>query len=690
VTGNAICGLFMAAGAVLLFLRLRPAVARIAWSALLAVSLTYAVALALATNNLININVAHYYLGAKYSFPYSSFYKLVNAALERPQVDMRDLDNPARLIRADEQDQRAYYIDLLRSRKENFDPLASTNDLRQNALESGAIQIEAEQILGTYLPPEQIEPFRRDVRTAFASFGWDQDITRDYGYNGSPWYSVVRHLDPTLYFPLSSATAVLNLVVQLLGTLVIAWLIGTSLDLQTESKLAIAALLFSSWDFVGYALEGLIFVGLWLPIALAVFFAKRGKGMLAGMGIAWAGLIKLFPFALILPVAGLLIKGGTSEWANGTRSGVRRWSVTVLMGIALTTAVLITVSALDGRSWSDFLSKIVHQFQSDSYLLNSVSLSKFLMALGITQPFVPILVSTFFLGLVTAMVLYSNSAVSVAKLPLRLLLVASVIGLVMRTTWFSYYAVAPIFLLPFLVQHYRLESAIAAFLLSVSFFLPDFDNPVLMANPILHIVKLLPYIAIPIWLIWRELATARVPARVRNSILVIGLICLVVTGGDAWRMASIRRLDRSAGQHLDAGEAALAAADYQQLSSLDPGNAIALLNEGIALAMQGPSPRAEQFMAEAVGLAPDSAVCHHNYGLLLLQTGDFAGARTQIEEALRLAPNDAELLCDGARLYAQMGDRAQAMGMLTRARELAPGQPGILALLNQVQRESIR
>ncbi|MFZ1684357.1 MAG: tetratricopeptide repeat protein [Candidatus Zixiibacteriota bacterium] len=677
--GNIVCGLFMAAAAVLLFLRLSSRIARIAWLVLLTASLGFALFLTLSAHNLININVGHYYLGAKYDFPYSKCYVLINAALELPQVEIRDLDRQELMLRGDDQDQRAYYLDLLREAGVQFDPLSPTGVLRDGAIKSGAVRRESQRILSSYLPADQIESFRTDVQIADRSFGWSQKMTTDYGYNGSPWYGLIRHLDPTLYIPFGEATGVFNLILQLVSVFLLVWFVGSSLGLALESKLAAAALIFSSWDFVGYALQGLIFAGMWIPIALAAYYARRQKGLETGISIAWAGLIKLFPFILAMPIVGLVVKARGVEYV-----AIRRWCLKAMAGVVLGTVAFFLISMLGGRSWDDFFTKIYHQFQTSSFLLNSVSLSRFLMALGITDTVVPLIGSLFVLSVIGVIMLASDSSTAMERLPRRMMVLLSVVGLMMRTTWFSYYMIAPLLLFPLLAKQHRAGTALAALSLAFSQLLPDFDDPSLMASDLLHVLKLLPYILIPMWFLWLELRDVELSRPIRKTLAVAGVLVLVLIGADIWRMAEVRSADRAGGKYLDAGDGESAAREYQRLCSLDPGNAIAALNQGIALAVAGRTKEAGEFMAKAGEMAPDSAVCHANYGLLLLQTGDYAGAGAQLDRALEVSPNGVEYLFNRARVFAFAGNTPRALAMLERAQELAPGRPEISLLIRQL------
>jgi len=331
-----ICAALTAAAAILLSRRLTPGRARAAWLGLLIAGIANALALDLSGTNPDNTNFVHYYLGAKYPIPYGDFYEMIQAALGRPQIEIRDLDRPATMLRSDPREQRAYYIDLMRAAKVPFDATAPLDSLARRAIESGVIEREAEQILARGLAADRIEPFRRDVRAAFERHTW-QVLTSDYGYNGSPFYAAVRHLDPTLYRRFGRGTAYLDLAWQIFATLLIAWLAGEALRLQLTGKIAIAAFLFASWDFVCFALPGLLFGEFWLPVMVAIVAMRRRNAIVGGAADAWAGLIKLFPFVLMLPA---LVRLGRALVKRERFDETAGWSLRFLIACALAVPVL--------------------------------------------------------------------------------------------------------------------------------------------------------------------------------------------------------------------------------------------------------------------------------------------------------------------------------------------------------------
>src|SRR5262249_28287528 len=196
-------------------------------------------------------------------------------------------------------EQRAYYIDLLRTANASFDPLAPLDSLAARARDAGLIEAEARRILAQRLPQARIAEYRRDVR-AMLTMGQGAHVTLDYGYNGSPFYGFLRLADPTLHMPFGRLPALAGLLWQLLGVALIAALAGAALGLSLEERLAVAALILVCSEFTEYVMSGLVFTELWAPVLLAAWALRRNRQALAGVAIAVAGLLKIFPFLLAL------------------------------------------------------------------------------------------------------------------------------------------------------------------------------------------------------------------------------------------------------------------------------------------------------------------------------------------------------------------------------------------------------
>lgn len=682
------------AGAGLLAARPRPPLARVAWAALLLAAVANAVVLSLLPHNLVNTNIVHHYLGAKYAIPYGSFYRLVNAAIERPQVSMRDLDRPPAMLRDDPREERAYFIDLMRARGVAFDPLAPLAALRARAEASGAVREEAERILREHLPEERIAAFREDVRRAITDerFGIsvqtpDRDITEDYGFNGSPLYAFVRRLDPTLHVPFGPGTARLNLAWQVLAGLLLVWGVGAALGADLGTRLAMAALLFASWDFAGWALPGLVFAGVWLPVAVALLAMRRGWAAAAGAAVAWAGLIKIFPFVLLLPGAVGLAGGRGRGRSEGVSGGSAPWSARFLAGCVAGVLLLGGVSVASGRSWAEFLRKIVAEFQSGSYLMNSVSLSQGLFTLGIHGSPLGAVLSLATAAFLATMFLGSDETPPFASLPRRCLVLLGMTGWLVQT-WFNYYGVAPLLLLPLAARRARGGAAAAAAAMALAFVLPEFDDPRLLELPVVHALKVAPYLLVPAWLFGLELRAAERRRTVRRAAVIAVALAAAATGGEALRHAAIRRLDATGGALLDRGDAAGALRRFEAVARLAPSDPYAHTSAAIALARLGRSEEAGRRFARAVALAPESAETRSNYGRWLLGTGRTEDAQEELEAARRLAPHDETILCDLARVRLARGEISEAVALVNRARELAPGSAAVARLLARLEGES--
>jgi tetratricopeptide (TPR) repeat protein len=679
------CAILMAIAAILLIVRLKEPIARTVWSVLLVLGMAHAVGMGLLPENLLNRNVVHYYLGAKYDFPYRSFYELTSAATDRPQIFMHDLDRPPAIIRDEPSEQRAYFIDLLRAEQIPFDPLIPLADLQRLAEESGAVHREAQRILNESLPPDQIESFCRDTKAALITEnpardieGIGNDITLDFGYNGSPLYTLVRHLDPTLYLPFGRATALLNLVWQVLGSLALFWLVGIALGLGTKDRIAIAALFFASWDYVAWNLPGLSFAGFWLPIALALWAISRSRPIAGGIAIAWAGLIKLFPFGLLFYPAVEIIR---AAWGRLRRSAPPssewRWSATLIAATLLAALALGGISEFSGRSWASFLVKILQQFGSDDYVGGNVSVGQALIPLGIYKSPIAVLIRLLALAAMTWFLWKSDSTES---RPRTMLIVLAAMPWFV-SFWFNYYTMAPLILLPLVAKKNRLGAAICTAFLALTFLLPEFGSPTVTGNKLIWMAKILPYLAVPAWLVFVEFRPLFAARTVRRWAIVLSAAVVVIVCGEAFRQSMIRQYDTDGGRYLDQGRAQTALGCYDSLLGIAPGNAMAHMSRGICLADLGQYDEAETSFRRASELAPDQPHTFLNLAYLLSMRGRLLEAQAEIEKAVALAPCDDAVWVVRAHIAADLGDRAGADSMLTRALELNPQNGEAQAML---------
>jgi Tfp pilus assembly protein PilF len=497
-----------------------------------------------------------------------------------------------------------------------------------------------------------------------------RDLTADYGFNGSPFYSLVRHVDPTLYTAFGRGAAWLNLIWQIVAGLALAWFAGQALELTLEERLAAATFVFASWDFAGWLLPGLVFAGLWLPVALALVALRRRRPVAAGLAVAWAGMIKLFPFVLLLPAGVGLI-----------RASSKRWAIRLLVSATLGVVALGSASLLAGRSWSDFFYKIVVQFQSEAYLLNSVSFSQGMLALGHygTRSFLPTIVAIAALAVVTVLFVRTTDESFVETLPRRCLVLLSACGWLVHT-WFNYYWIAPLLLLPLLARRHRVGAFAAAMSLALSFAVGEFGES-LIRQPGLHLLKLAPYLLVPVWLVALELRESGLGRTGRRIAVAAVLIGVLAVGGEALRMRSVLRLDAQAGALLDRGQAGEALPLFERLTRIAPLNAMAQMNKGIACAMQGQSGEAGTAFARAVALDPESPQARSNFGRWLISVNRLEAAAVELEAARGLVPYDDRVLYDLARVRLRQGRHEDARGLLSRALELRPDNHAARELL---------
>jgi Glycosyltransferase family 87/Tetratricopeptide repeat len=655
---------------------------RVAWITLLAVGLAYDLALDLNPVNFPHANFTHYYLGAKYSAPYRDTYRLFQAGLGRPQIGMRDLDRPQDLVRASRYAQRAYYIDLLRGAQVPFDPLASLDTLAARARDAGVIEAEARRILEASLPTTRIESFRHDIRTAAAT-GQGPRLTLDYGYNGSPFYGLLRQVDPTLQVPFGRGPALAGLAWQLLGVALIVLLAGAAVGLTMTEQLAAAALILVSQEFANYVLPGLAFTELWVPVLVAVWALRRDRPVIAGIAIAIGGLLKLFPFALLAAAVVPLVRSYAARGpSSAEEKATRLRSLLLLVTCAIATVALALLAPLSGRTWLDFIHKITAEFHSGINMINSVSATALLATLGVPtgSPINHVFSLLALAPLIAMFWIRPQDGETVAR---RGLVLFACFGWLMAS-WLNYYVVLPLVLVPWLARRSRVAAVLWTAFMAASYGLPAFADPALMRDPWVHALKILPYLGLPATLVALELRGARVGARVSRAAFALAVVLVVGTGVEIWRGSAVRRLTADGAAALGVGNAGLALASYDRLVRLAPGDAVAQRKRAIALASAGRMDEALAAFARAASLAPDDAAAHDDYGRALLMCGRTDDAARELDRARTLEPTDVQVLFQLAHARFEQGRRAEAVELLQRARELAPEEPAIGRTLEMV------
>ena len=605
-------------------------------------------------------NQAHYYVGSKYPLSYFGFYRVIAAAREEPQLGYRDLTSPNRMLREDPRAQRLYYLDLL---AEAGLPAGEDEEelegLAERCREEGLIRREAEAILAEAMPAERIASLQSDLARSRLD-------TDDMGFNASPFYVLGRHLDPTLYFPFGSAVFVVNLAAQLGALVLMALLCCEILDWTRRDVLFFLALAMASWDYVGWALNGLVTAGWMLPVLVALWGYRRRRAWIAGPAIAWAGLIKLFPLLLTLPMLILLARWCAYHMPALRRAGAPPSPPEPLRraaGFALRTLVLCTVSLLvlgglsrfSGYAWPEFLDKIAIQFQHAEYTGNGVGLSHLFLSLGVPKGRSPAVAQLLVLLAAGWMFWTQPAERPVARLaPTTLVLIACMVWL--SQTWLNYYAVIALFLLPGLTRTHARWGAAMLLLYVVTYSLHDFGRLYPGAVAVLSLAKVAVYLTLPLLALIDELRRAHAAARESGAGDRVGDLLLrygPAAAGVGAGLAALAILAEVTQSHLATAwymEAqALQAQDrlgdterlYRKTLRLMPGNAQARFNLAYVLDAQGRLDEAAGVYQRALEQDPDLTSARVNLAILRMQSSRPADALPLLREAVEQVPYDA-------------------------------------------------
>lgn len=106
--------------------------------------------------------------------------------------------------------------------------------------------------------------------------------------------------------------------------------------------------------------------------------------------------------------------------------------------------------------------------------------------------------------------------------------------------------------------------------------------------------------------------------------------------------------------------------------SIDPSNALAHLNLGVAYQEQDDLTRAIACYWDALRLKPDLPEAHSNLGFALLLSGDYEAAFSALSEAILLKPDYVEAIANFAQLMVVTDDDAAAVEAYRRCLELEP------------------
>jgi Flp pilus assembly protein TadD len=633
-------------------------------------------------------NQAHYYVGAKYALSYAGFYSVVTAAREHPQVNFRDLGRPDRMFRADPREQRLYYAGLLSDAGISVPRGAGTDELRGLCASNGLIQAEAWNILEGAVGPDRIAPLKNDLSRT------DLD-TDDQGFNGSPFYVLVRRLDPSLHMTFGAPVFWVNLAWQMAALVLVGLLCARAFGWQRDDAWLLAAMLVASWDYTGWSLNGLITGGWLLPVAVAAWGLGTRRPLVAGVGIAWAGLIKVFPFVMLLAPAAVLAKAailGDEQGGIFNRQGDRTrraWipAAQTIGACAAATLVLGWLSTFTGASWSGFADKIASQFVDAGHSANAVGFSSVMFALGIQGKLaIPVLHATV-LFCVAWMLWTRCTEEQPGPFAFRTMVLVSCV-VFLSGKWLNYYAIVALCLVPTLARRHRHATVFALAVAGLGYALPEFGQSSDGHAWAFLLVKTSAYQVLPLLALVSELRSdlqsasqvspRDLPARLvfrRGAIVAAaGAVCAAALVAHETYVRSSHRAEVARGEAaLSAGDLALARTHLARAAALVPGDARTLFDLASLAERLGRSRDAIEFYRGALAADPEYPMAGMNLGVLYMETGDFTAGVRQLRKCADRVPHDQHVQFNLAQALTQVGNTNGALKCLEKALLIDPG-----------------
>ena len=133
------------------------------------------------------------------------------------------------------------------------------------------------------------------------------------------------------------------------------------------------------------------------------------------------------------------------------------------------------------------------------------------------------------------------------------------------------------------------------------------------------------------------------------------------------------RVFNQAAEMEDKRQYAAAMAEWQKALELDPLDAKANFNFGLALARTGKLDDAILHFQKAVDTNPDFAIAHNNLGIALAQRGKVDGALAHFQKAVELEPNYGDAHMNFGAFLLQSGRPGDALAQFQKAVEIEPG-----------------
>ena len=606
-------------------------------------------------------NFSHYFLGTKYSIPYDRFYYLVAMAKR------------VFPLFGDERKTRLFAKNLLAKYGIAVpNPLIETEDLRRLCQENGVFTKEFQELARRFISQENlIRSLEQDCLAAPVCL-------EDAGFNASPFLIFLRGFDPCFQVLSFKWGYFAHFIFQILVFFPSIFLLQKSFFWSGEEACFCAALFFANWDFSGWLLSGLVFSEWFFPICLCFFCFSRGKPLLAGASIAFAGAVKLFPFILVLPgfLAIPALLRGKQKFENFRLPKF-------FLSLLLCSCAFFLVSLLGSVSWISFFKKIIQQFYISGSAFNSVSITKLVnegFALGEHQIWMGNLIM---IGTLSGILIWRILREGEKSLAECGLLVLCFMPWISRD-WLNYYAVLALIAVPLVARNGKEKTGLILVIFTLSGFMPDFEETP-GKEAFVRFIHCLGYWLVPVFFVDSVFAEGRpaTDAQMRgnnfNAILLggIGLLTLVL-GGFGLQSMTIRDLEIAfinAQEEKDVPKAEKLISELRERRSMNPE---LLFQMGLLLQENQKPEMAKEYFREILTTNRDHFLARHQMGIISFGEKDYEGAMKQFSQASELVPHLEIMQFDLALASWKIAAPGSFLDHLFLAFFLAPSKTGAL------------
>ncbi|RJO64860.1 MAG: DUF2029 domain-containing protein [Myxococcales bacterium] len=283
-------------------------------------------------------DISHYYFGVKYA-PELGYFNLYRCIVIAEAEGVAEAGGKMPRIMRDRE-----IRDLETYQMKRLEDIVSDPD-------------EVERCKGRFAPERWAE-FRADIEAFYEvqHAGIYYDRCNDMGYNGSPVWGVLAR-------PLAELTPVTPLGMRLLALLDIV-LILAAFVLLWRAFDAETALLTAAFYYAVFFNHQLFIIGSflrfdWMAALIAgLAWLKRGRQARAGVALAYAGLVRLFPFALLF---GLLVKAAHG-WISTKRLDRGHMRFFIAYGATVVVLASLSLAMFGVDYWREYAAKLdVHR-----------------------------------------------------------------------------------------------------------------------------------------------------------------------------------------------------------------------------------------------------------------------------------------------------------------------------------------